>query len=398
MSKHPYLFVPNYGESCNHFGYYDRPSLKSDFDYLLSCRYLDESSSRCDIHVYKGVFAGFNNSSALVEYSIPSSAHNYQQGCLATWLHPCALKGHRSPAIIYNTLKNATLCSEICLLLSDGQTRFIEIPHPIQSVSPDGKYISIDYNRLKQKRREYSYSVSFSQNFDYHNSALAIFDLNDFDYFDSVSLDDLMYAQNNFGYDGPDFLRLDSSLYNFNHCLYSPSGEGFVFLARVYSSSAHRTSYLFYKGKNDRLSLVCVGIVSHFCFISESRLFVWGMPQVDGFDSPGFFVIDLDACKYSQFPQLMGLPDGHPTYSDVLDTVVFDTYPDFFGFSSLYSFNFVTLELNCFYSQRRLPRLDHERRIDFHPRFSTDGTKISFDTVDACGRPSQCVLNLDQCI
>lgn len=104
---------------------------------------------------------------------------------------------------------------------------------------------------------------------------------------------------------------------------------------------------------------------------------------------------DMKEWKRCGYPMLNS--DGHHHFIDD-DTFVVDTYPDKYRHCKLWKVNVKTDEVTLLADVKSLkqfvnPDDDHNWKCDLHPRVSTDGTLVSFDST-LTGKRSLCVMKI----
>tara|TARA_B100000212_G_C27349133_1_gene522790 strand:+ start:219 stop:1532 length:1314 start_codon:yes stop_codon:yes gene_type:complete len=380
------LNLPNKNYA-SHFGYYDRTSISLTNRFLINTSYSekDSNSSYIYIHNLKNLD---NNKLFLKDPICYSRAHNIQQGNLISWF-----TYKNQDAFIYNDIANYELFSCMILLENNNLKKFKRFPLPVQVITPKlSKAISIDYFKLLNKRKEYSYVNKFNKNINFISNVLYEFSLVNGDINFSISRKDLPNVRDNKG-----FLvnvdEIENESWNLNHAMYSPSGKSFIFLLRIYDNKNRRISNLIYKDETGKLKLIFSGIISHFCFIEERKLFIWGDPRESNFKHPQFFIYSLEDFSIQSIDSLKQFNDGHPTFSKKLSSIIFDSYPSFGRYSYLYLFNLKTFKVSKLLSVRIPPKYSGFNRIDLHPRFSHNGEYLTFDTYDHhLKKPVQAIL------
>ncbi len=356
----------------SHFGYFDKSSVSNCGNYLIDICF-KKNDDKAFIDIYN--LAKNNFDKPII--SIPTSAHNYQQSSMVNWIS----SDNDSFSIIYNDIANSYLFSNL-LFYSKKQKKFKikRFHYPIQSISINNIALSIDYKKLKEKRKEYSYSTEFEQSKIFDKYLFFEFSLNNEKIIRGFEIKDIptVYSSN---FKKIGLANLDEILYNFNHALYSPNGLSFVILLRVYDKKGNRLSNLLFIDESKKVRLLFSGIISHYCFISDYSLFVWGKPiQSNDFSKPCYFIFDIKTEKFNIVHKLIDFHDGHPTYDKNSNNLVFDTYPDFYRFSELWRFSLDSQNLKRILSVYHPLKYNADKRIDLHPRFSKDGKKLTFDS------------------
>jgi len=180
-----------------------------------------------------------------------------------------------------------------------------------------------------------------------------------------------------------------------NHLSYSPGETKLAFIHRWYPEGGQRASRLLIYDFKTRALITALshGMVSHYCWESEERLFVYGTSDKGKNE---FISIDLPSGKEYSHSSLAGMRDGHPSLSPSGEWIIFDSYPGLTRHQNLYLYHLETEKvqwLGKFYSPREF---SYGNRCDLHPRWCSD-TEISIDS--ACnGKRELLLLDIASCI
>ncbi|MDG5761744.1 hypothetical protein QA600_20695 [Natronococcus sp. A-GB1] len=291
---------------------------------------------------------------------------NYQQGAMTQWLPgPDA-------TLIYNDLVDGEYGSRI---VTPSGRPVRELTTPIQTVHPDGSQaLSLNYRRLAAVRPEYGYTPP-SERFDAElpptRDGLWWLDL---ETDESELLVDLERLRRN----QPRPEMADATHW-VNHALYAPGGARFVFMHR-WEGDDGRFSRLYLGDRSGSLDLLLdTRIVSHYCWLDEDSLVVWGQgPEGE----TGYYRVDVTEHTVEPFgdAELNRYGDGHPSISPNERVVVTDTYPDRARQRHLLLYDRVREETATL--GRFLAPLEYEgeTRCDLHPRWDRTGEAISIDS------------------
>jgi hypothetical protein len=166
-----------------------------------------------------------------------------------------------------------------------------------------------------------------------------------------------------------------------NHTVFSPNGDRVAFLARALTEEKWLSSLVFLDVRTREIE---IGIpwgswISHFVWLNNDTLLV----STDVTGVAGF--VELDLMRREIVPtSIQGLPvDGHPTLSPDGNYLVCDTshHREADGCARLYGLDLLTgkrIQIGSFWAP---PWCRGDVRCDLHPRFSPDGSSISFDSV-----------------
>lgn len=175
-----------------------------------------------------------------------------------------------------------------------------------------------------------------------------------------------------------------------NHVMISPKGDGFIFIHRYYLGK-RRLDRLIYSDFKQMKVLVDEGMVSHCCWIDDSKIL--GYFKYDGKDAFYYCNIEDGTIICNHAMSQMGYGDGHPSCYGSL--IVFDTYPDRSRMQHLFLYDQKTDAVNHLLEVYQSTAYMNECRCDLHPRFSDDGKQIFFDTVYN-GKRQLCYINILQ--
>ncbi|OYR69589.1 hypothetical protein DJ79_02515 [Halorubrum ezzemoulense] len=305
-----------------------------------------------------------------------SSAWNFQQGSRTQW-HPSG------ESILFNRVGSRNIVATEIDSSGDPITTY---DRPIQVVHPAGtEFLSLNYDRLDRNRPDYGYGTHTGSLLDPATDGLWRVELDSRNDELLVTLQSLIERTDTAA--APDDHYV-------NHALYDPTGERFVFLHR-WKGEEGRVSRLYVSDRDGNCRVVMdETVVSHYCWLSDSELFVWGRTAEFG---DGYHVLDVDSDEFEYVDALDEWGDGHPSLSPDGRYIVTDTYPDRKRQRHLLLYDRETdnvTELGRFFEP-----LDYtgERRCDLHPRWSPDGTQISFDSTHT-GRRDSYILDVSQVI
>jgi hypothetical protein len=290
-------------------------------------------------------------------------AWNFQQGSMLQWL-----PGQR---ILYNSVRDGTFISIIYEMRS-GKKR--EIPRPVSSVSPDGKYaLSINFARLARWRPGYGYEGlpdTFENKRWPEDDGVYLVNLETGNYKLIIPLTQLLDFRKEKG--------VSESFGWINHTEFSPDGKRFSFLNRWKKETSGQFRTRFFssdKEGKEVYDLVDSYIISHYDWKNNEVIIAW----IDYKDKQGFWLIDDKTGKYRFLSDNIQTLDGHCSYSDDERYVLLDTYPvDGYRYLKIFDTHSNTEKtIGRYYS---LPEASGEIRCDLHPRWGRTQKKISLDS------------------
>ena len=308
-------------------------------------------------------------------------AWNYHKGCRLQWLN--------EEHIIYNTCEGGQLNATIHDI-ADGSKRVIN--WPIDSVNANGQWAtSFSYGRLEQQMPGYGYSIgddeTFPETYIPENTGLYLIDLQKNERRMLVSLKDLSEIQSQ---------KDMADKYHFvTHTEFSPDGRYIAFLHRWYKGTFQRTRLIVFDLQTDEMHVSpTTGMVSHYVWNNHNAIVAYcRMEDIDShvwFSGP-----TMKEWKRCGYPKLNS--DGHHHFIDD-STFIVDTYPDKYRHIKLWKVNVKTDEMELIADVKSLkqfvnPDDNHNWKCDLHPRVSTDGTLVSFDSTHT-GHRSLCVMRI----
>ncbi|MDQ1284097.1 MAG: hypothetical protein QG620_445 [Patescibacteria group bacterium] len=292
----------------------------------------------------------------------------WQQGCRLQWYPQ-----DNGDKIIYNCLVDGEYGAVIKDISNGNIVK--KIKKPLYSVSRDGKWgVSLDFSRLQRLRPGYGYGIlpddSVSDLAPNYNG-IELVDLETNESQQLFTLKDISDIEPHESMDGAE--------HYFNHIMFNPSGDNFLFFHLWMSKDSKRHSRLFVAsrdGKNLRL-LSNSGSVSHYNWIFDDKIILYSLVSDKG--RYMYAVFDSLSGNVEYFGKNVPKNDGHPTLLKNKKIFITDTYPNLCSQRNLLSYNLDKDEMKI------LARFDDSRdftgefRCDLHPRVSPDEKMICID-------------------
>ncbi len=387
------------------FGYYDKQPWDLAGRRILAHRTIfhdrfPEADERADIG-----YIDVEGESSFVKLA-ETTAWNWQQGAQLQWLRdPQSATEH----IIFNDRRDGHLVAVIHDLDSN-QRRLIDAP--IYVVDAAGEYgLSLNYARLFNMRMDYGIAGVEDP---WRNVACPTED--------GVFRIDLQNGARELIVSIADVAKINESSVGsnakhwINHVMFNPSGTRFCFLHRFYREDGILYSRLFTADKaGGNRRLLFEGMVSHYCWKDERRILAWAgrrkilgggrgsphlvstvarrclKPVYYGMGKPRilmqrivgdsyYLIEDVHDGTAERFAYGQLTSDGHCTMSADGRWVLTDGYTDSQHRLPLFLYNLETakiIEVGRFATPKDL---DGPLRVDLHPRFNRDGTKICIDS------------------
>lgn len=359
-----------YGPKHHWFGYYDKLQFDPTSRFVLGMQVdFEHRSPKADDQIEIGM-VDLEKDNGWVKLG-KSNAWCWQQGCMLQWL-PGSLR-----EVIWNDREDGTFVSRIMNVVT-GEMR--SLPHPVYSVSPDGKYaVAPDFRRINDVRPGYGYA------------GLADPHANDPAPQDSgIVRIDLRSGKTELVLSLADIARTGAIpnqklgiKHYFNHLLYSPDGKRFIALHRWrYPDGSRLTRAITANSDGSDVRIVCPnGYTSHFIW-RDAKSILAQSRHWDGNDGWGNFLFeDVDGGgDVREVGRGVLDPSGHVSYLPGGKWILNDTYPKtreriqtphLYEVASGNRIDLAELHLPAAYTG--------EWRVDTHPRFSPDGKLVCVD-------------------
>ncbi len=356
------------GPKAHWFGYYDKLQFDSSGRYVLGMAVDFESRPPTPSDVIELGMVDLQDGDAWIKIG-ETSAWCWQQGCMLQWLPGSDSK------VIFNTRLEGHYGSVI-QDVETGQQQILE--RPVYTVSPTGKTaMSVNFARLGVLRPGYGYEGivdPYGQQKVTDRDGIYRLDLETGEHQLVISLARML-----------DIAPQDSmkeSLHWFNHLLFNPSGDRFIFLHRWRRdlSSPWKTRMLTAKPDGSDIHVVADhDMVSHFIWKNPRQILAWSRePEIGS----RFFLYDDQSGKQEVVGDGILKVDGHCTYSPDGQWICTDTYPGRDNLHHLYLFRPADnqrIELGTFFQPEAVRGKPH--RCDLHPGWSRDGKTLCIDSM-----------------
>lgn len=303
-----------------------------------------------------------------------SLSYNWQQGCRAHWID--------NNRLIYNSFDNKSQKYKSVVYDISCRSAVDIYDYPVQDSYQDIYFLSINYERIMALRPDYGYRnlplLNEKKLKDTDEDGIRMIDFNTKEDRLIVKLSELVGLMPKESFKG--------ALHKVNHVMISPNGDKFIFIHRWYQSG-RRFDRLILSDFNNLQIISDDDMVSHMCWIDEETLF--GYLRHNGVN--GFYFINLSTGEFRTCERLNSLQsgDGHPSCHG--DWIVVDTYPDKSRQQHLTLYNIRTDKAYPLLELFQSLAYQGECRCDLHPRFSSDGLRIYFDTVFNGFRELACI-------
>ncbi|WP_422082642.1 hypothetical protein [Ulvibacterium sp.] len=384
LSTFPEVIKLTQGPKQHWFGYYDKLQVDPSGRYVLGMKVdtFYRSPTITDTLIIGMVDLKENNK------WIPlgqTKAWGWQQGCMLQWI-----PGSQHE-IIWNDLQEGKFVSHI-LNVKTGKKR--TLPKAIYTLSNDGSFaLGTEFSRIQNLRPGYGYpgvEDPYAEVKAPEKIGIYKIDLKTGETKMLVSIAE-MAAIPNSSEDLRDYWNY------FNHILISPDDRRFVFLHRWRKELGNRADRAVggfvtrmvsaNVDGNDIYLLDPSGHTSHFIWKDNQTLCMWTKPNGH---PEGFYLFTDKSNKIVPVGKGIMIENGHNTYVRGTENewILNDTYPSKSRrLQTLYLYHVPTqkkLNLGQFYMPKKFRK---EWRCDLHPKSSSDGKWIIFDsTHDGDGR------------
>jgi hypothetical protein len=358
------------------FAYYDKLQFDPTGRYVLGMEVDFEHRSPGIDDVIKIGMVDLQEGDRWIELD-QTRAWCWQQGCMLQW------RPGSDREILWNDRQDDRF---VCHILDVKTGKKRTVPHPIYSVSPDGRTaVAPDFRRINDMRPGYGYigwPDPHANELSPEKSGIFRIDLD-------TGKRDLIISLAEVARIPYPIADLSEKKHYFNHLLVNPDGTRFEFLHRwaPRDNCDCRTRMLTAALDGSDIRVVDhSGCTSHFIWRDPKHILAWSWyPGRHG--SPhghrGGFCLFQDQPDGGQIEIIGGTKmfnDGHCTYLPGGQWILNDTYPDKQRKQQVYLYHVATgkrIPLGGFFLP---PEYKGEWRCDTHPRFSPDGRSVIIDS------------------
>ncbi|MEM7033680.1 MAG: hypothetical protein AAF629_29305 [Chloroflexota bacterium] len=356
------------GPKHHFFGYYDIPAWnKSQTHHLvLETDFHERAVEKED----EAIVALVETATGVIEPISKTKAFNLQQGAMLHWIDVGF-----GEEITHNDWDGERLVSRAINPVT-GVRRTID--GAIAAISPTKpQAIGLNYARMRYCRRVVGYANDYYQLDNLvprpDDDGLFLLNLQTGESELIVSVAELTRVAN-----VPELL---DQPHWFNHVVFNTDGRRLLFFCRIAHSSGGHVSSL-WTVNPDGSALECQipfgNKVSHFAWQDAENIIV----TTDILGEMQFSRVVDRQNKVLPFGHGLFPPDGHFGFSPDYNWLICDTYPkNVQRLARLYLHNVEARSMFNIGEYYHAPHITGDWRCDLHPRWSPDGTKISFDSV-----------------
>ncbi|HUG18133.1 MAG TPA: hypothetical protein VMM56_04110 [Planctomycetaceae bacterium] len=351
------------------FGYYDKLQFDPTSRFVLGMEVAFEHRSPTAEDTIKVGVVDLEEHDRWTELG-ETSAWNWQQGCMLQWL-----PGSKSKILWNDREKDHYVCRMLDLETGDGQT----IPHPIYSVSPDGKSaVTPDFRRIADVRPGYGYSGlpdPFVDNLAPEESGIFHIDL-------ATGKSKLIISLVQIAKLGEIPNPQPGIKHYFNHLLFNPDGARFIALHRWrYPNGSRLTRMITANPDGSDIRIVIPnGYASHFIWRDPTHILSQSKNWLGNENWGDFLFEDKAGGEVTEIGHGVLDPSGHLSYLPGNEWILNDTYPK--GPERLQTPHLYHIETGRRIDLGHFPmpkEYTGEWRVDTHPRLSPDGKLVCID-------------------
>lgn len=350
------------------FGYYDKWQFDSTSRYVLGMEVgFEHRSPRPEDEI--GIGCIDTEAGDRWRRLGATTAWNWQQGCMLQWL-----PGSTTDVIWNERGGPDGYCSRI-LNTKTGTSRLV--PAPIYTVGPDARTaLAPDFRRLNDTRPGYGYAGIADPNAAHKapdNAGIWKTDLR-------TGHTGLLFSFAQIAAVPNPHDDMQEAKHWFNHLLFSPRGQRFIFLHRWRKPGQTGFSTRLFTAGLDGKDLYVTdpyGGTSHFIWRDEETILAWAFHPSH---REAFYLYRDRTPQVEVIGKGVMTVNGHCTYLPGNRWILNDTYPDRERLQHPYLYEVATgrrVPLGHFSSPREYAG---EWRCDNHPRFSPDGKKVVIDS------------------
>lgn len=295
-----------------------------------------------------------------------TEAYNLQQGCMSQW-------GYTNPnRAYYNRYNRGTDSYEGVIFDADANQEIGVLPMPIYALSKQEDYaLSLNFDRLAVMRPDYGYfchkNIELPSNEDdgiWHvNVATGEIKL-------IITLQQLI--------DMKPVATMEGARHKVNHIDISPDGKRFMFLHRWVGPKGRYMRLITANADGSEMYILNGDkMTSHSYWVDNSRIVSFCHTPETG----DAYVLFEDRTENRKLlSQKLPVTDGHPSTLNGGEWMVTDSYPGHDAMSRLYLYNIKTDNLICLGRFYQPLKYKGPGRIDLHPKWNIQGTKVYFES------------------
>lgn len=351
------------------FSYYDKLEFDPTCRYVLGMEVDFEHRSPKPDDVIRVGMVDLEDGDKWIELG-QTRAWCWQQGCMLQW------RPGSKTEVLWNDRQGDRF---VCHILDVETRKKRTIPHPVYTVSPDGRWgVAPDFRRVNDMRPGYGYTGLPDPN----TEVLAPEDSGIFRVNLETGEQDLVVTLADVAKIPMPGRDLSPMKHYFNHLLVNPDGSRFEFLHRWRGPGQRSFGTRMLTAAPDGSDIRVIdpsGYTSHFIWRDPSHILAWSRHASHG---DRFYLFED---KTGGTVEVVGkdvmTKNGHCSYLPGNEWILNDTYPQ--GkerLQSPYLYHVATGKRVWLGHFHQPPEYRGEWRCDNHPRFSPDGRSVVIDT------------------
>jgi hypothetical protein len=294
-------------------------------------------------------------------------AWNWQEGCRLQWMP------NKKEAVIYNDRSDGKFVSIIHHTENNESTT---IPKPIYALHPSGREaLTLNFARLSHTRPGYGYAGTEDDSYTIcapKDDGIWLIDIATGKYKLIISLSQM--------YKVGEVHPNTTDISYFQHIVYNPSGEKFVFLHRWFSPGDEWFYTRMLTANRDGSELQCIAEgfrISHFTWLDNDHLMAWFYhPQGTGFYRVSTVNSELEPIGHKHLKI-----NGHCNAAPNGSWIVTDTYAEGPKLEKkLLLYNLVDDDCTELCRLASIKPPERALRCDFHARWNRTGNQLCIDS------------------
>lgn len=331
-----------------------------------------------------------------------TSAWNWQQGAMAQWLPP-----NYNEYVIYNDIARNHFIAVIKNIRTGER---IELPHPIYTISSDGKYaLSVNQSRLYRLAPGYGYAGIQDA---YEHDPVPVKDGITLINLSTGTAERILSISEVAAFERPNDAVSLLGQHWVAHLSFTPDGERFAFLHRfTLPGGGFQTRLLTSDLQGANLHLLGSGMISHYSWYNNQQIVAWArkprlMTRLQGLSwawrllkwgrsltrrfTTGWirqsivgdaYILFTDGSRETEtLAEGVLVTDGHCSFSPDKRWLLTDTYPDVKRYQTLVLYDMAAekrLDVARFFSPIEFSGFV---RCDLHPRWDHKGLEVCVDS------------------
>ncbi len=369
--QYPPTRVITKGPRHHWFGYYDKLQFDPTSRYVLGMKTpFEHRTPTPDDQIIVGM-VDLEDNDKWIDLGT-SNAWCWQQGCMLQWL-----PGSKTKMIWNDLVDHKYICHILDVKTGEGKT----IPHPVYSVSPDGKSaIAPDFGRIHAVRSGYGYAGvkdPYANDLAPEESGIFYIDL-------ETGQSKLILSLAKIAKTGNIPQHKKGVKHYFNHLLFSPDGSRFIALHRWRYPNSHRRLTRLITANIDGSDIRVVignGYASHFIWRDNNHIFSQSKEYLGNKNWGDFLFEDKEGGgNIEEIGHGVLDGGGHLSYLPGNEWILNDTYPKGKERMQTPHLYHVKTKKRIDLGKFHLPKeYTGEWRVDTHPRFSPNSKYVCID-------------------